>query len=157
MIIQASPFLVALLAIQFLAAYYLPGITTAVLFFYFISIDLFGLAYAIQNEYLSIASIDGLSMYKTFYDGDYVILETLSCSYRIDDVVAVPNPEVEGEMLVKRIKGIEYDATVGQDTLFLRGGNIKDSIDSLQYGNFKVDAVIGKVIVHASMPIWMDW
>lgn len=98
----------------------------------FVSLDIFLLAFAIEFKWLVVTRIVGNSMYPTVHNGDLVLIETISKRFVHNDIVAAYSPD--GDLLIKRVKGIENDVVSGRgDHLFVN--------DSIQEESFVIEDV----------------
>ena len=94
-----------------------------------------------------ILRITGRSLEPEFQNGDYVLISKIPFLFRSarrGDVVAFRKPPYG--LLIKRV---EYLTPAGE--LFVLG-NHAASVDSLQFGPIRRQAVLGKVIGHIPKP-----
>lgn len=80
-------------------------------------------------------------MEPTFKESDVLIISKNAYWFSDPSKGDVITFNKNGKALVKRIKKIE------NDSLFVLGDNIDNSIDSRNFGNISKDSVIGKVII----------
>lgn len=80
--------------------------------------------------------ISGHSMEPTIHEGDEILVSTF-LRVKKGDVVAFRH---NAKVLVKRVKNIKGDLYE------LRGDNMRDSLDSKQFGEVSKNDIIGKVI-----------
>ena len=99
-----------------------------------VGLDIFLLAFAIRFKWLVVTRIVGNSMYPTVHNGDLVLIETISKRFVHNDIVAAYSPD--GDLLIKRVKGIENDVVSGRgDHLFVNGSIQEESfvIEDVSY------------------------
>ncbi|MBI2011331.1 S26 family signal peptidase [Candidatus Daviesbacteria bacterium] len=79
------------------------------------------------------------SMYPFLKPGDFVLVNKLAVSFKINDLVILKNPENSKQYLVKKIKEIR------NGKYFVIGENKNKSRDSRYYGWVNRENIIGKV------------
>ena len=84
--------------------------------------------------------ISGHSMEPTLFSGETVLVSSLPflfSSPKIGDIVAIKNKE---KIFIKRI------AKINREKYFVKGDNIRDSLDSRKVGRILKKEIVGKVI-----------
>ncbi|MFI5412762.1 MAG: nickel-type superoxide dismutase maturation protease [Candidatus Micrarchaeales archaeon] len=79
------------------------------------------------------------SMEPTLHEGDYVIVNKRATA-RKGDIVVSKHP-MKNIFIIKRVK------KVGEDSVFLNGDNVEESIDSRHFGAVDKNSIFGKMIL----------
>lgn len=90
-----------------------------------------------------IAQIEGFSMFPTLKSGEFVLVQS-GGDYIVGDIVFAQHPKSD-YFVVKRLKFL----TEIEGKLFahIEGDNIKDSVDSRQYGPIPIQNIKGRVLL----------
>ena len=86
-----------------------------------------------------IFKIQGHSMEPALPAGSFVLVYTWTKNFKPRDIIAF---NYDDKILIKRIKNIN------QNNITVTGDNIKDSLDSIRFGDINIEKIVGKVIAH---------
>lgn len=114
----------------------------------------------VRGFVFDVALIRGRSMLPSLHSGDIVIIFKMAYGIRNPfggyltlwqrprnrDIVVARRPD-SGTTVVKRVRYDEGGGQSGDDSLFLLGDNIYESIDSRQFGPVPMTNILGKVLL----------